>query len=565
MGSGNKMADLTYKEFMEDVRRRLAKLSVDDFKHIFLNKASEVHPAKRHEFLAQLNPPQMTEYVSVLDCETIMAEIADFAKRVVDGEYCDGWGWDNDYHEERDWGDESWSEEMDDFFLDARELLIGEETKLAEEAYRQLFDTLELGQEPGHLPGDPDSTNMLEADLDEQVALFCRAVYLNASSEARPDSVFEAINDYGYFAHKVTLKKIIGALDTPLPGFDAFLSAWIELLSEQNQGKTGELLREAIMLQGGVAAISSLARQYPEQYPKAYLDWLSALDPADTKSALEVAREGLSNIPRDYIIRAQVAQAIAQIGEQLGDRQLKLEGYRERFISDPSVNHLLDLYLTAFENGTFEAIRELSEQRIGELQGKSRSDYNSERNTAYVTDGIVAQTLLLGGRYERVFELCQGQDSLGWSFGDNSKPLLITFLLTVLAGEGKYSKFIGKYWEYVIRRNTFYTSQDYVKKYQKAVGLLKDNIQLTGEQEVFYLKWCLAEVGQRVDAIVSNQYRGSYDKAAELLVAMVETLANREGKQAGLALIEKYRNKYPRHTAFKNEINRAVRESGLTE
>ena len=40
-------------------------------------------------------------------------------------------------------------------------------------------------------------------------------------------------------------------------------------------------------------------------------------------------------------------------------------------------------------------------------------------------------------------------------------------------------------------------------------------------------------------------------------------MANREEKQEGLDLIEIYRNKYPRHTAFKSEVTQALQESGL--
>ncbi|HZK85229.1 MAG TPA: hypothetical protein VFC58_11230 [Desulfosporosinus sp.] len=88
-------------------------------------------------------------------------------------------------------------------------------------------------------------------------------------------------------------------------------------------------------------------------------------------------------------------------------------------------------------------------------------------------------------------------------------------------------------------------------------------MHLNRDQEEFYLKWCTDEIGRRIDAIVSNQHRGSYYNAAGLLVAMAETFANREEKQEGIDLIERYRNKYPRHTAFKSEITQALQTSGL--
>lgn len=173
------MTVLSYKEFMEETRARLRNLSNEDFQNLILSWASEEHPSKRQEFLDKLTPPRKMEEV-ISDAETLMDEIEAFAQRVENGEYCDGWGWDEDIHDERDWGDESWAEEMDGLFLQARSLLLQGEYKLAEEAYTSLFDILEMGQEPGHLPGDPDCSNMLKVDMDEQVALFLRSVYMNS-------------------------------------------------------------------------------------------------------------------------------------------------------------------------------------------------------------------------------------------------------------------------------------------------------------------------------------------------------------------------------------------------
>lgn len=45
------------------------------------------------------------------------------------------------------------------------------------------------------------------------------------------------------------------------------------------------------------------------------------------------------------------------------------------------------------------------------------------------------------------------------------------------------------------------------------------------------------------------------------LVAMAETLANRGTVQDGNEFIATYRSKYPRHSAFKKELNSASQES----
>ncbi len=337
---------LSYKEFMEDVRMRLRNYSLEDMRTLILNWAGEEHPAKRREFLSKLltAPKQTDEVVSHVHVETLLDEIAAFGHRVKEGDYCDGWGWDDAIHDERDWGDESWAEEMDEFLLEVRSLF-------------------------------------------------------------------------------------------------------------------------------------------------------------------------------------------------------------------------------ATECGCFEEIRGEAEQRIMELRDKSRvthSDYPSrELSTSFVSEGLVCNALLLGGRYEKVFEMCKGKGPLGWSSSDNAKPVFVSFMLKVLSKEERHTKILYKQWDEAIVNTSFYANKEFIEKYRKIVDFVTKSLHLTREQEEFYLKWCIKTIGGRVDAIVGNQHRGSYHKAAGLLVAMAETLANREDKQEGMQLIERYRSKYPRHSAFKSEVIKAVQASDI--
>ncbi len=135
-------------------------------------------------------------------------------------------------------------------------------------------------------------------------------------------------------------------------------------------------------------------------------------------------------------------------------------------------------------------------------------------------------------------------------------------MIVLSKGEG-HAKILYKQWDEAIANTSYYASKEYIEKYRKIAGFVKESLQLTREQEEFYLRWCIRTIGKRIDAIVSNQHRGSYHKAAELLVAMAETLASREEKHKGMQLIERYRSKYPRHSAFKKEVIRAVQSSNI--
>lgn len=550
------MANLTYTEFLEELERRLEGLSVDDFKNIFLKKARKVHPDLRCEFLAQFNKSGM-EDSSRLNCDAIMAELAAFIQRLEDGDYCSGWEWDPVYQEEREWGDESWAREMDRFFLLAREMLFLGETKQAEEVYSQLFSALELGREPGHLPGDPECTNMLDVDMDEHLALFCRAIYFNSPPEKRAERLFQTINEYDDFDRGLSLKEIMGAQDKRLPDFHRFLQDWLELLKDQPQSFVSSLIREAVFLQGGVNAVADLARQNPEEYPLAYLDWIAALDPDDTEGICQVAREGLAKIPRDYAVRAQVADVLAKLGGRLRDDQLQLEGCRERFISHPTLEHLVDLYLSALAVDSFEEICELAADRIRELEQAERPySNNHERKTSSVAGDVAAHVFLLGGRYEEAVSRCEEKSSLGWSYSTNPKPVVLVFLLKLLAGRAEHTRFVEKFWERTVR-----VSDAYLQKYTSVMETIQEKIPISGEQEEFFLNWCIGQVKERADAIVSNKYRSSYDKAAEILVALAEVLTAKG--RGGISLIEEYHLKFQRYNAFRKELRRAAAELGF--
>ena len=83
-------------------------------------------------------------------------------------------------------------------------------------------------------------------------------------------------------------------------------------------------------------------------------------------------------------------------------------------------------------------------------------------------------------------------------------------------------------------------------------------MNITDEEHNKYLEWCVKEVDGRVKEIVSNQYRGSYDKAALLIISLAE-IYDSINENSGIAIIKKYRTMFPRHRAFLAEIDALVK------
>ena len=68
------------------------------------------------------------------------------------------------------------------------------------------------------------------------------------------------------------------------------------------------------------------------------------------------------------------------------------------------------------------------------------------------------------------------------------------------------------------------------------------------------LNWLQRLTQARVDAIVSNQHRKSYFKAAQLVIALGQALED-NGVMSGEEFINNYHMQYRKYRAFRTELN----------
>jgi len=100
---------------------------------------------------------------------------------------------------------------------------------------------------------------------------------------------------------------------------------------------------------------------------------------------------------------------------------------------------------------------------------------------------------------------------------------------------------------------------------QRAYVECLPTVSLSSDKQEEMLAWCLDVTKRRVNDIVSNQHRGSYDRAAVLLAACAETLRLQGNDRKAHALLDDTRQRFPRHRAFHTELKTAVQrmERGL--
>jgi hypothetical protein len=83
-------------------------------------------------------------------------------------------------------------------------------------------------------------------------------------------------------------------------------------------------------------------------------------------------------------------------------------------------------------------------------------------------------------------------------------------------------------------------------------------LALSHDRQEALLAWCLAVSQKRVTAIVGEQHRRSYGKAAGLIAACAEVLRLRGKSEAAKTILDDVRQQFPRHRAFLAELDAAT-------
>ena len=145
----------------------------------------------------------------------------------------------------------------------------------------------------------------------------------------------------------------------------------------------------------------------------------------------------------------------------------------------------------------------------------------------------------------------------------------MSFFLVQMFGtsSGQLPPNLMQLWHWELQNSTGFVSwhsadageASLLTRLQRAYMAYLPAVSLPRETHMAILAWCQDVVQRRVDAIVGNQHRGSYDKAALLLAACAELLQRLGQAQEAVALLDDARQRFPRHHAFQTELQAAVR------
>ena len=147
---------------------------------------------------------------------------------------------------------------------------------LARDAYRKLFDGLAMEDDYGR---GIRASDLRDTDIPRRTRPLPACPLRDRTPANRPERLFEVMQDFGDLLgdKPVMLEDLIRVSDRPLPEREPFLRAWIAFLREREGTSADRWLREAIRLLEGTKGLEAFARKEGKAHPRAYLDWLAAL------------------------------------------------------------------------------------------------------------------------------------------------------------------------------------------------------------------------------------------------------------------------------------------------
>lgn len=583
------MAKLTMKEFIAELTRRLEKYTHEELKQILLEHGMNLSPKERAEYLDWFTLPdkskskKRSERKAETDGKSLLQEIKAFGKRVEKYEYTSGWGWDDEYGDERAWGDDSWVYEIDNLFDQIEDFYEAGEYAIARKAYEALLDVYRGGLEESQFSGY-DHDNMIDTDIDESRLKYLRCIYLTEDLPSRPQALFQSISRLSFDAADINIHGMVNVSTEDLPDLDQFGQQWIDYLKKQKGSRlVANLLKEAVRLFQGIKGLEALATEKGHQFPGSFVEWLEALKKGKNyEEMLRAAIVGMETLPDHLMIRAKIADYLHDAATHLKRRDLIDKSLKEALYASPSLHHLLNLLDRAKDVGQRTDLLNGTLARFESIKKRKKSDRSSmdfdrspDLQENDVPENLEMYCYLLKGDYSKVASLMGSAKPVGWSSRDNPNALAVPFFLYARWNhEKKLTPNMAELWKDACNIPTsLYDDYDEWEenlgskssesRFRKYLQNVLEDFPIPEEELTEYFPIAEKAALKRIDAIVGNKHRQSYWKAAQLLLAVAEVYWSNGQEANGQKLIDRIKEKYRHHSAFRNELRAKGKKSGL--
>lgn len=508
--------------------------------------------------------------------EGLLDAVEKLVERLEGGAFFKGWGWDPDIQDERAWGDESWAPKVDAALTRLDAAFFEGRRVVAAVGYGRVLSVFRHSDEAGIFCGPRPAQDMVKAELGDALARYLRAIYDTVPLEERVERLARALDELDGIGAPIGLQAMRDAAPEPMADFGLFLKKWTAALEagvEDERARAhpfcwetraSQLLREARALAQGLGGLARLAREDGREQAARYRDWVAALlGLGRLDEALNAAREGWRRV-EDAEDRADLAEVVAALASARGEDRLALEARRDAFRVAPSAARLL-----AYAGEGAPRERAL----------RARMKKEQTEGKAQLSDELAALLTLLGGDLEGALERVEEAKVLGWSDPGHPGLSVTPFILIWCSGLSMPVRDtnLARFW----------TGLETRLAGPKRGGLARRIIARSGPApaeaggagaffEARLRAWrrirgarlALLErlrglVRRRTEAIVTKPYRGAYERACALIVALAEAQVLAHERAAARDWIEEWRRRFPRHRAFQRILSELIEGSAV--
>ena len=321
---------------------------------------------------------------------------------------------------------------------------------------------------------------------------------------------------------------------------DIFLQNWIQFLSQKNDDISFNLLINSLEY-SNYDNYKKVLEMNKETHPKLCIFILKKIyELKKYKEVIEIGESIINDV--DDSIRRDIALLIAESYKKI---DLDFDISQCLYIAFESCHKVSDL------------IRIINNDYLAKY--KEEIDTIKEDPCKNLNSNAVVLFNYFLGEFDNFFDFFKdNRKYLGWTYSNmNTYVELVAFLLCN-RNETEIKKKLASSICFDIGISddyNLYNADERGVEHFKILNVWKKHFTISDKIKQDYIGWLEATVAKRVDAIVSNQHRGSYDKAAFLVCILDECLENLNMKNKS-EIIALYEKKYSKYTAFKKEINK---------
>ena len=321
---------------------------------------------------------------------------------------------------------------------------------------------------------------------------------------------------------------------------DTFLQNWIQFLSQKNDDISFNLLIDYLEY-SNYDNYKKVLEMNKVTHPKLCILILQKIyELKKYKEVIEIGESLINDV--DDSIRRDIALLIA-------------ESYK-KINSDFDISRYLYIAFESSHNVS-DLIRIINNDYL--VKYKEEIDIIKEDPYRNLNSNAIVLFSYFLGEFDAFLNFFKdNQEYLGWTYSNMNTYVELALFLLCDSNETEIKKKLASLICFDIGISddyNLYNADERGIEYFKILNVWKKHFTISDKIKQDYISWLEATVAKRVDAIVSNQHRGSYNKAAFLVCILDECLENLNMKNKG-EIIAFYEKKYLRYIAFKKEINK---------